>query len=130
MAEFGAEVGEALTIRVAGVAQLGHGQSLRFSFRRGTLAEEGFVLRWQDGLYAFSNSCPHWNVDLDYGSGEFYENELDRIVCRNHGALFHPRTGFCEWGPCAGRSLERFELSADGDDVLITIPTRLAGSGR
>ena len=52
------------------------------------------------------------------------EAELDRIVCRNHGALFHPQTGFCEWGPCTGHSLERFELSTDGDDALVQVPAR------
>ena len=110
------------TIRVAGAALLEHGKSVRFDFKRGKLPEEGFVLRWSEGLYAFANSCPHWSVDLDYGTGEFYDVALDRVVCRNHGALFHPQTGFCEWGPCTGHSLERFELTAEGDDVIVQIP--------
>lgn len=79
-------------------------------------------LCWQDGLYAFANSCPHWSVDLDYGMGDLYDPELDRVVCKNHGALFHPQTGFCEWGPCTGHSLERFELESEGDDVVVKVP--------
>jgi nitrite reductase/ring-hydroxylating ferredoxin subunit len=110
-----------LTIRVVGAARLSNGQSQRFDFQRGKLPEEGFVLCWGDALYAFANSCPHWSVDLDYGTGEFYDVELDRIVCKNHGALFHPSTGFCEWGPCTGHSLERFELTREGDDVVLQI---------
>jgi nitrite reductase/ring-hydroxylating ferredoxin subunit len=110
------------TIRVVGAALLEHGKSLRFDFQRGKLREEGFVLRWGPGLYGFANSCPHWSVDLDYGTGEFYDVELDRVVCRNHGALFHPQTGFCEWGPCTGHSLERFELTTEGNDALVQIP--------
>ena len=109
-------------VRVAGVTALAHGQSTRFAFKRSQLVEEGFVLRWGDTLYAFANSCPHWSVDLDFGTGDFYDAELDRIVCRNHGALFHPQSGFCEWGPCTGHSLERFELTPDGDDVEVQIP--------
>jgi nitrite reductase/ring-hydroxylating ferredoxin subunit len=116
-------VSEQLTVRVAGVSSLAHGQSTRFVFKRRLVAEEGFVLRWGDGLYAFANSCPHWNVDLDYGTGDFYDVSLDRLVCRNHGALFHPQTGFCDWGPCTGRSLERFELTPAGDDVDVWIPS-------
>lgn len=112
----------ALTIRVPGVGELGHGQSTRFVFKRGKLPEEGFVLRWGEALYAFANSCPHWSVDLDYGTGEFYDVSLDRIVCRTHGALFHPQTGFCEWGPCTGHSLERFELQTDGEHADVTVP--------
>lgn len=110
------------TIRVVGAALLEQGKSVRFNFQRGKLPEEGFVLRWSDALYAFANSCPHWSVDLDYGTGDFYDVALDRIVCRNHGALFHPQTGFCEWGPCTGHSLERFALTPDGDDVVVQIP--------
>jgi nitrite reductase/ring-hydroxylating ferredoxin subunit len=112
----------AASIRVAGAAMLQHGESLRFAFTRGGLAMEGFVLRWRDGLYAFANSCPHWSVDLDYGMGDFYDAELDRIVCKNHGALFQPQTGFCEWGPCTGHSLERFELSTEGEDAVVSVP--------
>lgn len=110
-----------LCVVVPGASRLTHGESLRFQFQRGKLAEEGFVLRWHDSLHAFANSCPHWSVDLDYGTGEFYDVELDRIVCKNHGALFVPASGFCDFGPCSGHSLERFELKIDGDDVSVRI---------
>jgi nitrite reductase/ring-hydroxylating ferredoxin subunit len=109
------------TIRVSGAARLAHGKSQTFTFQRGKLPEEGFVLCWQGGLYAFANSCPHWSVDLDYGMGDFYDAELDRVVCKNHGALFHPQTGFCEWGPCTGHSLERFDLRSEGEDVVVEL---------
>jgi nitrite reductase/ring-hydroxylating ferredoxin subunit len=109
-------------IVVADATRLKDGESARFPFKRGKMPEEGFVLRYQGALYAFANSCPHWSVDLDYGMGDFYDVSLDRIVCKNHGALFHPQTGFCEWGPCTGHSLERFELTHEGDTVSVTIP--------
>lgn len=111
-----------LHLLVAGATRLQNGESVRFAFQRSKLPEEGFVLRWGDALCAFTNSCPHWSVDLDYGTGDFYDPELDRIVCKNHGALFHPATGLCEWGPCTGHSLERFELEATGDDVVVHVP--------
>jgi nitrite reductase/ring-hydroxylating ferredoxin subunit len=110
-----------LSILVAGATRLKEGETTRFPFQRGKLAEEGFVLRYGGELYAFANSCPHWSVDLDYGMGDFYDVALDRIVCKNHGALFHPQTGFCEWGPCAGHSLERFQLAVEGEDARVTI---------
>ena len=116
-----APVAGLLTIRVPGAARLPHGKSHTFTFERGKLPEEGFVLCWEDGLYAFANSCPHWSVDLDYGMNDFYDASLQRIVCKNHGALFHPQTGFCEWGPCTGHSLERFELESEGDDVVVRV---------
>ncbi len=111
-----------IEVRVAGARGLRPGECQRFVYERGSLTLEGFVLRHGEDLVAFANSCPHWSVDLDFGTGEFYDVALDRIVCRNHGALFHPRTGFCEWGPCTGRSLERFQLACDGEDALVTVP--------
>lgn len=109
-------------IRVVGANRLRPGQSLRFDFTRGALKLEGFVLRSGDGVAAFVNSCPHWSVDLDLGTGEFYDEKLDRIVCRNHGALFDPKSGACDWGPCTGHSLERFEVELDADDVVVRVP--------
>jgi nitrite reductase/ring-hydroxylating ferredoxin subunit len=60
-------------------------------------------------------------VDLDLGFGDFYAADLDRIVCKNHGALFHPQTGQCTAGPCAGMFLERFEVTLEGDDALVDV---------
>ena len=109
-------------VRVPGAAKLGAGESLRFSYQRSQMPAEGFVLCWAGELRAFANSCPHWNVDLDYGSGDFFDVELERIVCRNHGALFMPDTGACEWGPCTGQSLERFAVTIEGDDAIVHLP--------
>ncbi len=107
---------------VAGTAQLEIGQSRCIRFRRGRRLLEAFVLRNQDGLVAFSNECPHWHVDLDLGTNDFWDPANQRILCRNHGALFHPQTGVCERGPCLGLALEALELTPDGDGVWLDIP--------
>jgi nitrite reductase/ring-hydroxylating ferredoxin subunit len=60
-------------------------------------------------------------VDLDLGFGDFYAEDLDRIVCKNHGALFIPQTGECSAGPCAGMFLERFEVVLEGNDAVIDV---------
>ena len=109
------------TVRVPGAALLEHGRSLRFHFERNSEALEGFVLSHHGTLYAYLNRCPHWFVDLDLGFGDFYDPRDDRIFCRTHGALFKPTSGFCDFGPCAGHSLERFEVSVDGDDALVRV---------
>lgn len=102
--------------------RLAPGETLRFSYERGGLTFEGFVLHHAEGWFAYANSCPHWNVDLDLGFGDFYDAEADRLFCRNHGATFLPTSGLCDFGPCVGRSLEPFELSFDGEDALVVIP--------
>ncbi len=110
------------TVRVPGVRSLARGQTARFPFERKGQRLEGFVLCHPEGWFAYFNNCPHWNVDLDLGFGDFYDAADDRLFCRNHGATFLPTTGFCDFGPCAGWSLERFELEFDGEDALVVIP--------
>lgn len=73
-------------------------------------------------LVAFANECPHWNVDLDMGDGRFWDASTERILCRNHRALFHPETGLCEVGPCVGMSLEAFTLEVAAGGVWVTVP--------
>lgn len=110
-----------MEIRVAGVAELALGQARKFNFEREGQRQEGFILRVGSGLVAYHNRCPHWGVDLDMGEGRFYSELTERIFCSSHGALFVPSTGYCDAGPCAGDSLERFELTLDGADAVLTI---------
>jgi nitrite reductase/ring-hydroxylating ferredoxin subunit len=117
------------SIRVPDAASLAEGDARTFTFSRAGKSYEGFLLRHRLGFFAYANACPHWNVDLDLGFGDFYDRELDRIFCRNHGALFHPDTGLCSAGPCAGLYLEKFELRWDGPDAVVEIvPLTLIGA--
>ena len=104
-------------------AKLAHGETLAFAFIRHGAERAGFVLHFQGALKAYSNVCPHWNVDLDLGLGRFYSERLNAIVCRNHGALFEPETGWCRAGPCVGARLEQFEVTLDGPDALVRVPS-------
>ena len=108
-------------VRIAGGATLATGESKAFTFERRGTTLEGFLLHHASGFFAYANVCPHWSVDLDLGFGDFYAADLDRIVCKNHGALFAPQTGECTAGPCAGMFLERFEVTLDGEDVLVEV---------
>lgn len=101
---------------------LNEGDARVFEFRRGPRKLEGFVLQTAGGIVAYANVCPHWSVDLDMGSGKFWDAGDRRIVCINHGALFHPETGLCETGPCLGESLERFSLELTDGGAWVTVP--------
>ena len=111
-----------LCMRLPGALTLGVGDSLTFQFRREGYLEHGFVLRLAEGYVAFANSCPHWNVDLDLGDERFYDAEIQRIYCKNHGATFLPEDGTCDAGPCLGKSLERFIVRSSDRDVTVEIP--------
>lgn len=109
-------------VRLIGAADMAHGETQAFSFRRYGGDHTGFLLCYHGDFLAYANNCPHWNVDLDLGLGRFFDERFDAIVCRNHGALFTPATGLCRAGPCVGAGLERFEASVDGSDVVVRIP--------
>ena len=113
---------DSVTVRLAGAAGMSHGETKAFSFSRNGGEQSGFVLCYGGGFEAYANNCPHWNVDLDLGMGRFFSERMDAIVCRNHGALFAPKTGLCRAGPCTGATLERFFTHVDGGDVVVFIP--------
>lgn len=85
-------------------------------------SREAFLLRHGGQLHCYLNECPHWAIELDLGDGHFYDAALDRIYCKNHGALFFPGTGVCETGPCLGRSLVRLQVRSREPDVLVEVP--------
>ncbi len=109
------------SVRVTDATSLAEGEARTFTYRRAGRSYEGFLLRHRLGFFAYANACPHWNVDLDLGFGDFYDAELDRLFCRNHGALFLPENGLCTAGPCAGLSLEQFAVVLDGPDVVVEV---------
>ena len=103
-----------------GDSNLADGCTLPFSFRDPCgLMTDGFVLMWEGALVAFVNRCPHQPLTLDYGDGEFLDEENRLLLCRNHGALFEPATGKCVDGPCLGAHLERLEVKSDESGRLI-----------
>jgi nitrite reductase/ring-hydroxylating ferredoxin subunit len=114
------------TLRVLGAGKLAHGESrtLEFELPSGQEAVAGFVLRHQDSLVAYVNRCPHWAVDLDMGDERFYAEDVDRIYCKNHGALFRVTDGVCDHGPCMGQALQAFGVTLEGDDAWLSWPEK------
>jgi nitrite reductase/ring-hydroxylating ferredoxin subunit len=108
-------------VRVSGAALLSEGETLTFPVEVGKNQREGFLIRYSGQLLAFLNECPHWSVELDLGDGHFFDAELQRVYCKNHGALFVLPSGECETGPCLGRSLVRYETRVDGEDAVVSL---------
>jgi nitrite reductase/ring-hydroxylating ferredoxin subunit len=108
-------------VRVPGAVRLEEGKTQVFLVSGGKHAKNGFVIRYQGQLLAFLNECPHWSVDLDLGDEDFFDEELERIYCKNHGALFVLPSGECETGPCLGRALTAYALRVEGEDALVSV---------
>jgi len=109
-------------LRILGAGQLAPGESLTFELERAGETLPAFVLRHDAGLFAYLNRCPHWAVDLDLGDGRFYAEDVDRIYCKNHGALFRVADGVCDHGPCLGQALQALQVTAEGEDAWISWP--------
>lgn len=110
-----------MQVRVSGLQGLASGEALVFEFERDGERRQGFVLRHGESFFAYHNRCPHWGVDLDMGEGRFFSSLTEMIFCSSHGALFEVSSGYCVMGPCVGSSLERFELTRDGDGDQATV---------
>ena len=65
------------------------------------------LLAFRDGaVYAYRNACPHVGTPLNWLPDQFLDSEEQYLQCATHGALFRIHDGYCEYGPCAGDSLQ------------------------
>jgi|SRR5581483_5600092 len=91
--------------KVVAVNELKNGQSLKFTIARADRKTEAFLIKVHDKYFAYLNLCRHWTVGLDFDDNEFFDESGEWLVCKNHGAIYHPESGYCESGPCGGASL-------------------------
>jgi nitrite reductase/ring-hydroxylating ferredoxin subunit len=103
----------------------GEGKSLELheTTPAGTSVRELVVLKWDGRPYGYLNSCPHLGIPLEMVPDRFVDAAGTHVICRTHGALFEPKSGYCVSGPCAGQSLTPLPLDVDPDGwVRLTAP--------
>jgi len=81
------------------------GKGVRFELNRLGKPQAAFVVRYNGQPRAFLNRCAHMSVELDWQEGEFFDDSRLYLICSTHGALYHPASGHCLGGRCAGRGL-------------------------
>jgi nitrite reductase/ring-hydroxylating ferredoxin subunit len=81
------------------------GRGVRFELSRYGKLQPAFVVRFEGRPRAFLNQCGHVPVELDWQEGEFFDDSRLYLICSTHGALYHPASGQCVGGRCAGRGL-------------------------
>jgi len=94
---------ERLICAASELVELGRG--VRFELERLGKSQPAFVVRFDGQLRAFLNQCGHVPVELDWQEGEFFDCTRLYLICSTHGALYHPASGSCVGGRCAGRGL-------------------------
>lgn len=106
--------------KLAHVAGLADGQTVKFQFPGATRPREGFLARFRGHLVAYENRCRHLPVKLDAEGDGFFSPSRDYLVCHAHLATYDPLTGLCVRGPCEGESLVPLRIEVvDGEVWLI-----------
>lgn len=81
-----------------------------------------FVVRHDNRVFAYRNSCPHTGAPLDWSPDQFLDPDGALIQCAMHGALFSIETGECLHGPCVGASLEPLSVCIIDGQVHLADP--------
>ncbi len=96
------------------------GRGVRFELTRNGRSEPAFVVRFEGRLRAFINRCGHLPQQLDWQEGEFFDDSRLYLICATHGALYHPASGACVGGRCAGRGLIPVPVAERDGNVYVT----------
>ena len=95
------------------------GQGLRFNMPMYGEYVTGFVIRYQNKVYAYVNQCAHVPVELDWNHGDFFTAQKDFLICATHGAHYRPDNGFCVMGPCKGKQLKNIPVTEQNQQIII-----------
>ena len=74
------------------------------------LDQDAFLIYFKEHCYAYENSCPHTNVNLNWQEDQFFSFDGLYLECSLHGALFEPTSGVCIRGPCVGKNLKKMDI--------------------
>jgi nitrite reductase/ring-hydroxylating ferredoxin subunit len=77
------------------------------------------VVRKNETIYAYINSCPHTGSPLNWTGDQFLTRDGDMIQCSLHGALFRIADGLCVWGPCLHQRLTAVPTVIRGGAILL-----------
>jgi len=85
----------------------------------------GFLIRYENKVFAYVNQCAHIPVELDWKEGEFFTAEKDFLICATHGAQYQPNTGLCVIGPCKGRSLKSMDVLEENGRIVVDLDSAM-----
>ena len=112
------------TVVVCRLDELDDPGSKEFRIGDGDWPFRGFVVRRGDDVYAYENHCAHAGHPLNWYPDRFLTEDLRRIICASHGAIYEIDSGKCVAGPCVGKALMRIEAEVKNGEVVVRGPTR------
>jgi len=78
-----------------------------------------FLLRHDNGVAGWLNSCPHQGRSLNFAPDEFLMTPAGHLVCPHHGAVFDVASGLCLEGPCKGAGLTPVSIQVEQGEVRL-----------
>lgn len=109
-------------IRICALSELPESGTREFFVGAGDWPLRGFVVRYQQQVFAYVNRCPHLGWQLNLKPNIFFAPHIALLQCIGHGALFDPATGQCVAGPCAGQGLQQLHIDIMDDVVCLREP--------
>lgn len=95
------------------------GGAKEFVFGAGLNKFRMFVVRKGQEAFGYLNICPHYSLPLNHRPDEFLTRAGDRIMCRQHLALFRIEDGAGLDGACEGRGLDPVPVQVRDGRLLI-----------
>ena len=87
------------------------GETKGFSINNNPDKQDIFVVKKNEQLFAYKNSCPHTGATLNWQPDIFMDYDNIYIQCSIHGARFEIETGLCVWGPCVNQKLRALKIN-------------------
>ncbi len=103
------------------LADIEDGQAKGFTLGSGREARELFVVREDDQVFGYVNSCPHQGTPLNWQDDRFISDHSGLILCATHGAQFEIADGACVSGPCEGQALKAVPVGLDAEGRVMLI---------
>lgn len=104
---------------LCGLDEIASPGSKGFRFREGEALFAGFVVRQDQTLAGYVDSCPHAGWPLAGFAGRYLTRENDLILCAGHGALFKIEGGACVAGPCPGQALTPWPVTVKDGQIVV-----------
>ena len=104
------------------LGEITHGESKKFTLRRGQRDLEALLVNFEGRHFAYINRCPHTGITLDWVNNQFFSSDGRYLMCATHGAVFEPPSGECIWGPCLGLSLQSVPIEIEEGRIYARLP--------
>lgn len=101
--------------------EIAEGQARGFLVGDGIARRDVILVRRDDVLRAYVNSCPHQGTPLETFPDKFLNEDGSLLVCSTHGARFRVEDGLCVSGPCAGKSLRAIACALEDGVVVVDL---------